>query len=338
MMRLRLLSYRGQLTLHTIEIARHGHSRCTRLSSSLVRPRRVNANTREGSDPRELERLAGGELSDHALRDRVAAVADDAGDLVDRRGTALGRAQEQLTTATDTADGSGRVPDDEMEIRDRPGDQRAHADHREAADREIVADHAAGSDRGAFAHERGQRVLVRLGRPELLQVWRRGPREPIVGEDGPGADHDTVLDRHRGAQVHERVDLDAVADVHVVRDVCLLADDALLADPRRAPDVDVVPDRRAGADLHAFLDDGGRVDARAHRAAPAMAASWPFDRTAFGTPRRTAVQCTRRRELYAASMASTEASASSAVISSISLPWMARAKLLIWLRNACTLS
>src|SRR5262249_48894696 len=101
---------------------------------------------------------------------------------------------------------------------------------------------------------------------------------------------------------------------------------------------DVIPDRRAGADLHALLDDGGGMDAHAHRAAPATAASWPFVRTAFGLPRRTAVQCTRRSELYAASMASTEASASSAVIKSISLPWMAPAKLSIWLRNACTLS
>src|SRR5439155_25904120 len=249
-----------------------------------------------------------------------------------------GEAAEQVPAAANTADGGRGAPDGQMEIRDRLRDERAHPDHRKAADDEIVADDAASSDRRARSHPRRQGVLVALRRPQLLQVRRGGPRKPIVGEDRPGTDHDAVLDRHRRAHVHEGVDLDPVADAHVVGDVGLLPDDALLADPRRAPDVDVVPDRRAGADLHALLDDGGRVDARAHRAAPAMAASWPFDRTAFGTPRRTAVQCTRRRELYAASMASTEASASSAVISSISLPWMARAKLLIWLRNACTLS
>src|SRR5262249_49361854 len=153
------------------------------------------------------------------------------------------------------ADGPGWMPDDEMEIRDRSGDQRSHPDHCEAADREVVADHAAGPDRGPLAHQRGQGMLVGLGRPELLQVWRRGPREAIVGEDGPGADHHAVLDRHGRADVYEGIDLDAVPDAHVVCDVGLLTDDALLADPRRAPDVDVVPDRRAGADLHSLLDD-----------------------------------------------------------------------------------
>src|SRR5207245_9469615 len=115
---------------------------------------------RHGSDPRELERLAGGdELRDRAVPDRVAAAAGDARDFVDRRGAALGEAQEQLTTATDTADGPGGAPDDQMEIRDRPGDERAHADHRETADRQIVADHAAGSDRGAFPPAPGPPVL-----------------------------------------------------------------------------------------------------------------------------------------------------------------------------------
>lgn len=67
-----------------------------------------------------------------------------------------------MAAATDTAHRTSRMPDGEMEIIDGFRDKGAHSDHREAADRKVVADHAAGTDRGAGFHQGRQCVLVRL--------------------------------------------------------------------------------------------------------------------------------------------------------------------------------
>ncbi len=65
----------------------------------------------------------------------------------------------------------------------------------------------------------GKRVLVGLRWAQLFEVDGRGPREPVVCENGAGADHDSVFDGDCGADVDHGVDLDAIADDDIVGDV-----------------------------------------------------------------------------------------------------------------------
>src|SRR5262249_16676871 len=148
----------------------------------------------------------------------------------------------------------------------------------------------------------------------------------------PRADHDAVFDRHSRADVDEGVDLHAVADDDVVSDVRLLADDALLADPGAVPDMDVVPDGGAVAKEDILLDQRRGMNAGGHQLS--LTTSGATSGTAVATsaarrrpPAGTAVQCERRSDRYAAATPSTDASASSALMTSASSPRIARAKL-----------
>src|SRR5207244_6376630 len=92
------------------------------------------------------------------------------------------KATYQPPTPADNPDGGGGSPKGQEEIRDRLRDERAHPDHRKAADDQIVADDAASSDGRPRLYQRGQGVLVGLRPPQLLQVRGGGPWAASVCE------------------------------------------------------------------------------------------------------------------------------------------------------------
>src|SRR5262249_10966196 len=94
------------------------------------------------------------------------------------------------------------------------GYDRAHADHRKAPDSQARTDRRLSSDRRAFAHERLQRFFVGIRRQQAIELWSGRSRRAVVGKDDARGDHDAPLDRYGGANVHESVDLDEIADLY----------------------------------------------------------------------------------------------------------------------------
>ncbi len=60
------------------------------------------------------------------------------------------KSDDEVAAATDAADRFRRVAHDEVEIVDVLRDQGSHPNHGESTDGEIVANDAAGADRGAL--------------------------------------------------------------------------------------------------------------------------------------------------------------------------------------------
>ena len=90
-------------------------------------------------------------------------------------------ADEWFAAAADEADDAGGMADDEGEVGNRPRHHRAHPDHGEAADGQIVADDGAGADRRPFPDQRRQGVLVRAGSTQARrsEVVARGKRSLV---------------------------------------------------------------------------------------------------------------------------------------------------------------
>src|SRR5437667_10987865 len=115
----------------------------------------------------------------------------------------------------------------QVEVGDTLCDKRSHADHGETSDAEVVADRTLGSNRSAGANPRRECFFVRFRGPRLFEVRSRGTGKPVVGEDCPGADHDSVFDGYRGTDVDERIDLDQVNKPPATSDIGLLVEKEL---------------------------------------------------------------------------------------------------------------
>lgn len=151
-------------------------------------------------------------------------------------------------------------------------------------------------------------MLVRLTRPQRLQVRQGGPGITIIRKDTSGADHHAVFDRHSGANIDERINLDEIPDADAVADVRLFANDAVLPEASAVADVDSVPDGRALADVDVGFNQCSRMNERFHAAAMAEVV---VESPAASSP-GTAVQASLDRDLYPAWITSTDASASAA--------------------------
>ena len=147
-----------------------------------------------------------------------------------------------------------------MKVRYVLGDQAAHANHGKLTDRQIVADRAAGTNRGTLANSRQQGFFIGIRRPQLPQIGSRSSRQSIVGKDRAGTDHDSVFDRHTKADVDAGVYLDSISNLNLVCNIRLATDDALFADTCIVSNVCVVPNRCAFTENDTVLDDGGFVN------------------------------------------------------------------------------
>jgi len=107
-------------------------------------------------------------------------------------------------------------------------------------------------------------MLVGLRRSQLLQIGGRRTRKAIIGEYRSGAHHHPVLNSDAVAYIDKSVELDSVADLHPVSHIGFFADNTLLPYACGMTDMDVVPNRSAGANLDICFNDGRRVDMRSH--------------------------------------------------------------------------
>lgn len=121
-----------------------------------------------------------------------------------------------------------------------------------------------GADGGTFADEGGTGGFVGCGGPQAEQIGGRGARVPIVGEDGPGGDHDAVFEGHTSTNVDKGIDFDPMTDVDVVGDIGFFADEAFVADRGTMTDMDVVPDSGALTEAHPIFDESCWMDERIH--------------------------------------------------------------------------
>src|SRR5262249_47302121 len=169
-------------------------------------------------------------LSYYLVVDRVSAAASYTDCFLNACTCFVIEARDDLTAAADTTNRACRMTDRQVKIRYRLCHQRSHPDHRKPADHQVVTDGAACAYCCALSYKRGQRVFIGVRRAQLLQVGGRGSWEAIVREDCARADHYTVLDCHRVADVNHCVDLHSVAYGHAVGNVALLANDTFLAD------------------------------------------------------------------------------------------------------------
>src|SRR5688572_23412116 len=120
----------------------------------------------------------------------------------------------------------------------------------------------------------------------------------VVGKGDVRANEDTVFDSDAVVDADSVLQLAVVADAYAGIDVDAVTEDAVGADSCPRPDVGVVPNTRAFADLRALFDLSGGVDhasvsrrcvpPRGHRRTAAVAAppAW------VAAPRR---QCDRHR-------------------------------------------
>jgi len=110
----------------------------------------------------------------------------------------------------------------------------------------------------------------------LAQIWSCRPWEFIIGKNSPCADHHAIFDGNGVANIYKCIDLDAIANAHIVSNVRLFANNALLTELSSVPDVDIVPNRRAGADAHSLFNNGRGMDARRHAETLVGLAREPF--------------------------------------------------------------
>ena len=139
-------------------------------------------------------------------------------------------------------------------------DDAAHANHAELAERHAGSNRAVRADGRTATDNRRQRRFIRITRAQLANVRIRRARRDVVGEYGVCSNHDAIVKRDAGAQIHARVDLAQVANDHVVGDVAFFADDAVAADTGSVPNVNAIPDTGAVTDANVRFDDGGGVD------------------------------------------------------------------------------
>ena len=177
-------------------------------------------------------RAGGGELDHLAVSARRRSDRKRRRPRVDIGKRAAVEAEERLAAATHAADRSGRVTHDEMKVGHGSGDDRSHPTMPQRPTTRsqpitlpapIVAPSRTSVGRVCSSGSDGRKL-------DKSGIVARG--KAIIREYRAGADHHPVLDRHRGADVDERVDLHAVADADVVGDVGLLTDDAIA--PTRA--------------------------------------------------------------------------------------------------------
>src|ERR1700733_9131775 len=148
-----------------------------------------------------------------------------------------------------------------MKIGNAFRDQRPHAHHGKTSDFEVISDGAVSTDGCARTDAGSKSIWVGVGGAKVLEIGGRCAREPIISKNRSCADHDAFFDGHRGTDVYEGVDLDAISDHHVIGDVRLLTDDALFANTGTVPNMHVVPYGCTGTDPDVFFDDGCRMNA-----------------------------------------------------------------------------